>query len=169
MPPTAQTTNNTFDSLIARADDSMWIVTTVADGERAGCLMGFGTQVSIEPRRFLACLSKRNHTYRVAARADHIAVHLLPAEGLALAQLFGAETGTEMDKFEHSDWRAGPHTLPILTAVSGWFTAEIVGTTDLGDHVGFLLAPTAAEVPTTESELPLRFAAVADLRPGHRA
>ncbi|MGV9410030.1 flavin reductase family protein [Nocardia sp. NPDC003693] len=169
MPPTARTTNSTFDSLIARADDSMWIVTTVADGERAGCLMGFGTQVSITPRRFLACLSKRNHTYGVATRAQHLALQLLPAEGLALAQLFGAETGTEINKFEHSEWQEGPHSLPILTAVSGWFTGEIVQTTDLGDHVGFLLAPTAADVPVDETAQPLRFAAVADLRPGHRA
>ncbi|MFE6858439.1 flavin reductase family protein [Nocardia sp. NPDC057668] len=168
MPPTARTTNSAFDSLIARADDSMWIVTTVADGERAGCLMGFGTQVSITPRRFLACLSKTNHTYRVALRADHLALHLLPADGLALAQLFGAETGTEIDKFEHSDWQPGPHTLPILTAAAGWFAGKIVQTNDFGDHVGFLIDPTAAQAATGDAP-PLRFSAVAGLRPGHRA
>ncbi|MFE3098795.1 flavin reductase family protein [Nocardia tengchongensis] len=156
-----------FDLAAAAADASMWIVTTAAGGQRAGCLLGFATQVSIDPRRFLACLSKRNHTYGVACRASHLAIHLLSEESLALAQLFGSKSGFELDKFEHSDWQEGPHSLPILTATASWFTGEILDRTDVGDHVGFLLAPTAARAPT-RGVPPLRYAAVADLMPGNQ-
>ncbi|MGV9664547.1 flavin reductase family protein [Nocardia niigatensis] len=159
--------DSAFDLTVAASNAPMWIVTTIADGQRAGCLVGFSAQVSIEPRRFVACLSKRNHTYGVASRADHLAVHLLSDESLALAQLFGSETGFDLDKFEHSDWQEGPHSLPILTATAGWFIGEILNRTDFGDHVGFLLAPTAARAPTPGIP-PLRYAAVADLVPGNQ-
>ncbi|MEV6099061.1 flavin reductase family protein [Nocardia sp. NPDC051981] len=159
--------NSAFDLTVAAADAPVWIVTTLADGHRAGCLVGFTTQVSIEPRRFLVCLSKRNHTYRVAARAGHLAVHLLSHESLALAHLFGSETGLELDKFEHCDWQEGPHALPILTATAGWFVGEILDHADFGDHVGFLLAPTAARPPAPDTP-PLRYTAVASLIPGNR-
>ncbi|MQY26801.1 flavin reductase family protein [Nocardia aurantia] len=168
MPSSALDTNSAFDRVIEGADGSMWIVTTVADGRRAGCLVGFGTQVSIEPRRFLACLSKQNHTYRVAMPATHLAVHLVGAESMALAQLFGAETGSEMNKFEHCDWLEGPHGLPILTTATGWFIGEILRRDDFGDHVGFLLRPTAAQAPEVEAPA-LRYRAVSELTPGHQA
>ncbi|MFB8003355.1 flavin reductase family protein [Nocardia sp. NPDC056000] len=155
-----------FDAVLAQADGPMWVVTAVAGDQRAGCLVGFASQVSIEPRRFLVCVSKVNHTYRIAEAARHLAVHLLGADATALAELFGVETGSEIDKFEHCEWQQGPHRLPILAGAAGWFTGEIEQTADFGDHVGFVLSPTAAEPATTTS---LRFHAVADLTPGHPA
>ena len=67
-----------FEKLVSMLDYPMYIVTTQADDERAGCLVGFTSQVSIGPPRFLVGLSERNHTFRVAQRATHLAVHLLP-------------------------------------------------------------------------------------------
>nr|WP_245717175.1 flavin reductase family protein [Nocardia jejuensis] len=159
--------HRSFDRLVAQGDAPMWVVTTLAGGVRAGCLVGFGAQVGIEPRRFLVCLSKNNYTYEVAERATHLAVHLLGEDGLALAQLFGAETGAEIDKFEHCEWRPGPHRLPILAAASAWLTGKILQRIDFGDHVGYLLSPTAAETPGDGPSL--RFHSVANLPPGQPA
>jgi len=79
-----QATEKTFTSLVSELDYPMFIVTTVAaDGERSGCLIGFATQISISPPRFLVGLSGKNHTYRVAQRAEHLAVHFVPADGSA--------------------------------------------------------------------------------------
>ena len=58
-----------FDRLVSLLDYPMFVVTTRADDEMSGCLVGFSTQVSINPSRFLVGLSKRNRTYRVASRA----------------------------------------------------------------------------------------------------
>ena len=38
-----------FDRLMADADPAMIVLTTAAAGERAGCLVGFHSQISIEP------------------------------------------------------------------------------------------------------------------------
>ena len=79
----------TFNSLVGDLDYPMFIVTACADGERSGCLIGFATQASIDPSRFLALLSHRNRTYRVGIRAELVAVHLVPEEADDLAELFG--------------------------------------------------------------------------------
>ncbi len=71
-----------FEKLVSLLDYPMFVVTTRAGDESAGCLVGFASQVSIRPPRFLVGLSKRNHTYRVAQRTDYLAVHLVAAAAL---------------------------------------------------------------------------------------
>jgi flavin reductase (DIM6/NTAB) family NADH-FMN oxidoreductase RutF len=39
-----------FETIVATLDYPMFIVTTAAEGRRAGCLVGFGTQTSIAAR-----------------------------------------------------------------------------------------------------------------------
>ncbi|HTI35116.1 MAG TPA: flavin reductase, partial [Miltoncostaea sp.] len=67
--------------IVSAIDYPMYIVTVAAGGERAGCLVGFTTQCSIDPPRFLVCLSLRNHTFRVSQGAEVMVVHLVPADG----------------------------------------------------------------------------------------
>src|SRR3954447_21047402 len=90
--------------LISELDYPMFIVTASAGGERAGCLVGFATQCSIDPLRFLVCLSDKNRTFRVAQRAEMLAVHLVPEEAEWLAELFGSQTGDRVDKFSRCPW-----------------------------------------------------------------
>jgi flavin reductase (DIM6/NTAB) family NADH-FMN oxidoreductase RutF len=157
-----------FEQLVALLDYPIYVVTTRADGESAGCLVGFSSQVSIRPRRFLVGLSKRNHTYRIAERATHLAVHLVPRRHCELARLFGGETGDRTDKFARCTWRPGPHGLPILADAAGWFVGEVLSRYDVGDHVGFVLDPVAGSAPDEFEQL-VTFSDVQDLEPGHEA
>src|SRR5687768_3377562 len=100
--------------LVADLDYPMFIVTATNGRERSGCLVGFATQCSINPPRFLVCLSDKNRTYRVAREAQLLVVHLVPAEADQLAELFGSQTGDEIDKFERCDWHDGPGGTPVL-------------------------------------------------------
>src|SRR5918911_2025788 len=102
-----------FDALVGALDYPMLIATTLADGERAGCLVAFATQCSTHPPRFLVCVSDKNRTYRVLERgAEAIVVHVVPAGADALVELFGGKTGDEEDKFERCSWRGGPPRAP---------------------------------------------------------
>ena len=157
-----------FEKLVSLLDYPMFVVTTRADDESAGCLVGFASQVSIKPPRFLVGLSKRNHTYRVARRTDHLAVHLVARRHCELARLFGGETGDRTDKFARCAWHAGPNGMPILDDAAGWFVGEVLARYDVGDHVGFLLEPIAGNVPDKFEQL-VTFADVRDLDPGHEA
>lgn len=157
-----------FEKLVSMLDYPMYVVTTRAGDERAGCLVGFTSQVSISPPRFLVGLSVRNHTYRIAGDATHLAVHLLPRTHRELARLFGSETGDRMDKFTRCAWREGPHEMPILDDAAGWFVGKVLNRYDLGDHVGFLVQPVAGDAPDAFDQL-VTFADVSDLEPGHEA
>jgi flavin reductase (DIM6/NTAB) family NADH-FMN oxidoreductase RutF len=129
-------------SYCERADYPLVVVTCAgADGERSGCLVGFTTQCSIEPMRFLVCLSKANHTYQVATRAPSLAVHLLGAAQHDLARLFGEETGDEVDKFARCAWHLEQTGAPILDECAAFYEGTILSRLDVGDHVAHLLAP----------------------------
>jgi flavin reductase (DIM6/NTAB) family NADH-FMN oxidoreductase RutF len=157
-----------FDELVGELDYPMYIVTTTAAGANVGCLVGFTTQVSINPPRFLVCLSEKNHTTTVAAAATHLAVHLIHADDTSLAHLFGEETGDQTDKFTLCRWSAGPHDLPILDDATAWFVGRIEKRVDFGDHVGHLLTPVHVELRQPLGAL-LSFADVRGLDPGHDA
>lgn len=154
-----------FHELVGELDYPMFIATTHADGDRAGCLLGFATQCSIDPARFLVCLSDKNYTCRVAARAEALAVHFVPESANVLAELFGGTTGDEVDKFARCEWREGPRGLPILAECDNWFAATILARHDLGDHVGFLLDPIAANSGTPLDEF--TFHRARRIEPGH--
>lgn len=159
--------SSAIDQVVSRLDYPVFVVTTVdrTGAERAGCLVGFLTQCSIDPVRFLVCLSVRNHTYRLARRADLLAVHLIGEDQRELAELFGGTTGDELDKFRRCAWSPGPGGVPVLDDASGWFVGEILDRVELGDHVGFLVSPTASRV--TDDRSAVMFSAVRDLTPGH--
>ena len=145
----------------------MVIVTAAApDGRRSGCLVGFWTQCSIDPPRVLACISKANHTLPVASDSRVLAVHWLADDDKRLAELFGGETGDEVDKFEHCSWQPGPDGVPVLDGVKGWVAGPVVDRFDVGDHVAFVLdADTGAASDASDEQL--GFQAVKDLEPGH--
>jgi flavin reductase (DIM6/NTAB) family NADH-FMN oxidoreductase RutF len=146
----------------------MFIVTAIGrDGERSGCLIGLATQCSIKPPRFLACISKQNRTFDVVSKADAVVVHFLGREQRPLAELFGGETGDEVDKFELCEWSEGPWGIPVLAGVPGWFGGPVLDRLDLGDHVGLWLDPVLAE--DHGGDVDLGFQAVKPIEPGHPA
>jgi flavin reductase (DIM6/NTAB) family NADH-FMN oxidoreductase RutF len=146
----------------------MFIVTALGrDGERAGCLIGFATQCSIMPPRFLACISKENRTFDVVLEAETVVVHFLGRAQLPLAELFGGQTGDEVDKFKLCEWAPGPEGVPVLADAPGWFAGRVLDRHDLGDHVGLWLDPIAAE--DRGGTLDLGFQGVKGIHPGHPA
>ena len=156
-----------FGALTSALDYPMFVVTAARGQKRAGCLVGFVTQCSIDPPRFLVCLSRRNHTCRIAARAQVLAVHLLDKDQQSLAVLFGTQTGDDVDKFEDCGWTEGPEGVPLLDDCPNRLVGRVVDQVDGGDHVGFVLD--VVEASASDPGPPLTFQQVRDLEPGHRA
>lgn len=157
-----------FEKLVGVLNYPMYVVTTAADGVAAGCLVGFASQTSIHPPRFMVGLSRKNHTFRVAADATHLAVHVFGHDHLDVVELFGAQTGDTINKFDRCAWHRGPAGLPILDDAAAWFAGEIIERFSLGDHVGHLLAPMDGS-PPRELESWVSFSDVQHLEPGHEA
>jgi flavin reductase (DIM6/NTAB) family NADH-FMN oxidoreductase RutF len=156
-----------FESIVGRLDYPMFVVTAAVGDERAGCLVGFATQCSIDPARFLVCMSDKNRTTRLLEGGDAMVVHLVPEDAGHIVELFGGETGDETDKFARCDWRPGPEGLPLLSDCPSWFAGRIVERAPLGDHVGHVLEPFAGEDASAGGWFP--FSRAKEIEPGHEA
>lgn len=156
-----------FDRFVAGLDYPVFVATTAHKDARAGCLIGFATQVSIDPPRFLACLSAKNHTYDVARKAPLLAVHVLSPHQHDLAELFGGTTGDKADKFSQCRWQPGPHGIPLLQDCPRRFVGRIMDQHSYGDHVGFVLEPLNIDVAGHGPGL--TFEQAQDIDPGHSA
>ncbi|HEX8771522.1 MAG TPA: flavin reductase family protein [Acidimicrobiales bacterium] len=161
------TTTDDFAALTDELDYGMFIVTAASGDRRAGCLVGFSTQCSIDPLRYLVCLSRLNHTTSVASVAAVLAVHVVTTGARDLAELFGTNCGNEIDKFDRCEWTRGPEGVPLLSGCPDRFVGRIRSQQDLGDHVGFVLE--LVEVSSDAPGEPLTFQQLRDLQPGHPA
>ena len=164
------TDHEAFDAVADTIDSTVYLITTAARGERSGCLVGFATQISIDPLRFLVGISTSNHTHGVAANAEHLAVHVVDRRHMDLVRLFAAETGDQIDKFARCDWTEGPHGLPVLSDAGIWFAARVVARLDIGgDHTGYVLAPVGGGVADSRDGRGrwVGLADVDDVTPGH--
>ena len=149
-------------------DPALVVVTTTDGRERAGCLVGFHTQCSIAPDRYAVWLARANRTCRVAMSAEHVAVHLLSADDLDLAELFGGTTGDRIDVFANCAWTTGPGGVPLLDRLPNRLVGRRVSLVDDdGDHLCLMLAPEVVE--TAASFAPLRVSAATSIVAGHAA
>ena len=155
-----------LDDLMGSVDSSLIVVTTSAEGERAGCLIGFHSQASISPQRYCFWLSKANHTYRVGLRSDHFAVHFLTTADHGLARHFGSRSGSEADKFTGLDLTVTEDGVPLLADLPNRLLVERIAMLDDGsDHV--CLTARVASVEVAGVFTALRQSQLGDLTPGH--
>ncbi|GAA3383922.1 flavin reductase family protein [Cryptosporangium minutisporangium] len=159
-------TDDAFGGLVAALDPPLIVVTTAVGDEQAGCLVGFHAQSSITPERYCVWLSKANHTYRVALRADHLALHFLAEEDLPIAAHFGTLSGDTVDKFADLPTERGVGGVPLLAGWPNWLVVRRSALLDEGgDHVCLPAEAVAArhDKPFT----PLRLSQAGHLQPGH--
>ncbi|MER7838179.1 flavin reductase family protein [Streptomyces sp. NPDC096040] len=153
------------EGFVGRLDPEMCVVTAAAGEERSGCLVGFFSQCSIRPVRFMVWLSTANHTYGLARTAGRLAVHLLTPEQHELAALFGGECGEQVDKFARVPWTRGHGGAVVLEDAAAWFVGTVERQVEGGDHVGFVVAPVQWGERTGGRAL--RLHECLDITPGH--
>jgi flavin reductase (DIM6/NTAB) family NADH-FMN oxidoreductase RutF len=157
-----------FNALVAALDSPLIVVTTADERERAGCLVEFHNQSSIEPQRYCVWLSKANYTYRVALQSSHLVIHFLGADDLPLAELFGTKSGDTVDKFVGLPVDSGPGRAPVLRQCPNWLAVRRIALLDEGgDHVCLTTEPVAAQ--TARPFRPLRISQAGHLKAGHGA
>jgi flavin reductase (DIM6/NTAB) family NADH-FMN oxidoreductase RutF len=161
-------TADRFASWVEAVDPAM-IAVTAADGDEIdGCLVGFHSQASIRPLRYLVWLSLQNRTFRIATTAAVLGVHLLAVDQRDLAARLGTVTADDHpDKLRNIATRRHPSGAVLLADCPAWFAGRVLDRFPGGDHHGFLLEPIDVGEATTAA--PLRLSAVSDLSAGHPA
>lgn len=158
--------DDAFGRLMASVDPPLIVLTTAVGSERAGCLVGFHAQSSIEPQHYCVWLSKANHTYKVGLRASSFAVHFLTAADLAIAEHFGTLSGEDTDKFAGFNVELDSHGVPLLMACPNQMSLERIAVLDDGsDHV--CLTTRVRSARSAEDFRPLRVSSATHLVPGH--
>ncbi len=157
--------HDAYDELVARSDPALVVVTVAAGEDDHGCLVGFHTQVSIEPRRHLVCLSHANATWTAAGGATHLGVQLLGPGDVALARRFGGTSAHDgVDKFDAVSWHRHPTGPPLLDVAAAWFIGAVVARHALGDHTGIVLD--VVDAAATDSPFALHLGQVRDMEAG---
>lgn len=163
-------TAGNYETLVARFDGPMAIVTLCHDGERSGCLVGFHSSCSIDPPLHAVWISQANHTHGPALASDLLAVHLLDAQAHDLAAHFGGLTGDEADKFADVAWHPGPEGVPLLDELPNRMVGRRVRVLDAdGDHTCVVLEPVAVDLGDESGVETLRLSDATDIEPGHDA
>jgi flavin reductase (DIM6/NTAB) family NADH-FMN oxidoreductase RutF len=162
----AAMTDNALHAITTSLDAPLIVVTAAEGRERAGCLVGFHAQSSIDPQRYCVWLSKANYTYRLAQRSTHLAIHFLTALDLPLAERFGTLTGDITDKFAGLPVSRGPGGVPLLDQCPHWLAVRRTALLDEGgDHVCVITEP--VNMHSSGPFEPLRLSRAGHLVPGH--
>ena len=144
-----------FEGVVGDLEYPMFIATARAGEERLGCLVGFTTQASIDPPRFIVCLSHNNRTYRHGRDAPVLGVHAVPPTPPTSRSSSAARPATN-GQVRPLHWHDGPEGVPILDRCENWFVGRVLERWDAGDHDAFLLEPVAADPASRGVHLPPR-------------
>ncbi|GIF69183.1 flavin-dependent reductase [Asanoa ishikariensis] len=97
------------------------------------------TSVSLRPPLVSFCLDRGSSSWPTLADASHVGVHLLGEDQQEIARTF-ATSG--IDRFAaHTDWRLGPHGVPLLTSPVAWLLCRVTERVTAGDHAIVLAEP----------------------------
>jgi len=118
-------------------------VVTVGGSRPVGFTATSFTSVSLDPPLVSVCLDRDSSSWPAMERARYIAVHLLDAGQRDVAATF-ATSG--IDRFAtHTDWRRGPHGVPLIGGTVAWLVCRVVEIVPAGDHAIVLSEPVVGD------------------------
>ncbi|MEU1627118.1 flavin reductase family protein [Streptomyces sp. NPDC020096] len=107
-------------------------VITAAGARPVGFTATSLTSVAAEPPLLSFGISLGSSSWPTVSTAKHVGVHVLGEHQEELAVTF-ARSGA--DRFgPPTDWRTGPHGVPLLDGVSAWLVCRVVARVPAGDH-----------------------------------
>jgi flavin reductase (DIM6/NTAB) family NADH-FMN oxidoreductase RutF len=135
----------------------LYVVSSEADGLKAGCIINTATQVTAEPPRMMVAVHKDNVTAGVIAKAGKFAVTAIDKTAdMPYIGNFGFRSSNTFDKFEkYGEERTGngcPYSPQHICAV---FSCDLVETVDVGTH--YLFIGDVVEAERVSDEEPLTY------------
>lgn len=127
----------------------LFVLTAHADGRDNGCIVNTAMQIANNPTRVSVAVIKGNLTHDMIAKTGVFNVSTLAKSApFALFQLFGMQSGRDVDKFDGLAGvkRAENGLLYLTEDVCMMLSCRVVQTLDLGSHTLFVGELTEAEV-----------------------
>jgi len=135
----------------------MYIVSAAADGKMNGQIANTVFQVTSQPPKIAAAISKNNLTHEFIKKAGHFSVTVLRQDTpMIFIGTFGFRSGRVIDKFETTKFITGDTGAPIVTDnAAAYMEASLVDQVDIGTHTLFIGEVVKAE--TLEETAPLTY------------
>lgn len=123
-----------FSQAIETVRSGLYIVTTMAGSEAAGCTAAWVSRVSFSPVLFGVVLSPMRFTYRSIEQSRRFCINVVGEDGLSLARQFGFHSGPPGSKFAGVEWTQSPLGNPLLAQAVSWFDCKLTDALSIGDH-----------------------------------
>jgi flavin reductase (DIM6/NTAB) family NADH-FMN oxidoreductase RutF len=117
------------------------VVTSAADGFRAGMTVSSFTSVALEPPTVLVCLNKLTYTHKLVQRSGVYAVSML---GIGQEDVSNRFAGfdprvTEHDqRFDGVELTTAVTDAPLIVGAVGWLDCKVIATHDTVTHTVFI-------------------------------
>ncbi len=136
----------------------LYLISSHADGESAGCTVNTFAQVTSNPLQVSVAVNKENHTASVIREAGmYTAVSLAKSASMDLIGKFGFFCSRDVDKFEPFVTKRDGFGLPyVAEQVVARFTVKVGDSVDLGTHILFI--GTVVECEVLSGEEPMTYA-----------
>lgn len=118
----------------------LYVVSAVADGLRAGCVINTAVQVTSAPPRISIAVNKENVTSGVIASAKAFALTVIDqtADMLYIGN-FGFRTSSDYDKFAKYETHETALGMPYVPEhAAALFSCRLIDTVDVGTHLLFI-------------------------------
>lgn len=126
--------NKAYDKL----DSIVAIVSSVADGKPAGCIVNSVSQVA--GGKFSIAMNKENHTCEVIDKSGLFTI-MLPTQDVAAQVIadFGMKSGHQLNKFASTPHIKDKKGVPYLTQdIAARFACRVTDKLDVGSHILFI-------------------------------
>ncbi len=126
----------------------LYIISTVHEEEKAGCVVNTVTQVTNSPCQVMVAINKQNVTAQVLQKSGVFhAVALTEEAPMTLIAQFGYRSSNELNKFEDFDEKTDSNGCPYVSeGAAAGFTCKVVQQVDVGTHILFIGEVQDAEV-----------------------
>lgn len=124
----------------------LFLIGAAADGRQNACITNTLMQVTSDPLRCVATVTKTHFTHELLMKTGKLSVSVLSQEAkLDVFNWFGMQSGYTVDKLTNYPHETDANGCPYLTeGVSAVYEGTVVQTLDLGTHTLFLFDVTAA-------------------------
>lgn len=129
-----------FIQALGRVPSGLFIITTAADGKRAGYLASFVQQASLSPVIFSIACHPDRYPYQLMQKSGKFAVNVLLENDKQLMKTFAKGHGENEDPFASLPLQE-IDGIPLLKDALGGAVFNIIEEIKPGDHVIFFGAP----------------------------
>jgi flavin reductase (DIM6/NTAB) family NADH-FMN oxidoreductase RutF len=128
---------DSFKSGMRKFASGVALVTSAANGDRAGLIATAVSSVSTSPPTLLVCINKSASAHDVIDRSGTFGVNLLSAGDLTLVDIF-SKSVRRAERFTSGDWRTLITGAPILASALASFDCQVVQRLAYASHTIFL-------------------------------